>query len=197
MSAGNDRSLPGSRNLLVVAVVLALLAFAGVVFWWRMSALRAVPAPAGTQAPPAPAGAADVPVSVTVYLPAGDALAASSAQIKRRADAQSQARELSLALLAEDLQGKGTVLTNVKLRELYLDASGIAYVDLAVVPKEGIRSSAGDELLAVYALVNTLTQNVEEIKGVRFLLEGKEAQTLAGHIDITRTYTKRTDLVKQ
>jgi hypothetical protein len=40
-------------------------------------------------------------------------------------------------------------------------------------------------------------QNFDEIKQVRFLLNGKEAQTLAGHVDLSRTFTKRMDLVRQ
>jgi hypothetical protein len=60
-----------------------------------------------------------------------------------------------------------------------------------------VRASAWEEQLAIYALVNTLLQNFEEIKQVVLLLDGGEAQTLAGHMDLSRTFTKRMDLVKQ
>ncbi len=197
MSAANDRRLPGSGKLIAAAVVLVILASAAIVLWRKAPDHHAVSGPAAPQGLPATAGPVDVPVSMTVYMPAEDALTASPAQVKRKSDAQSQARELSLALLSDDRQGKGPVLANVKLRELFLDASGTAYVDLTIASKEGIHSSTWDELLSVYALVNTLTQNVEEIKGVRFLVDGKEAQTLAGHIDLSRTFTKRMDLVRE
>ena len=61
--------------------------------------------------------------------------------------------------------------------------------------KCGLRS--WEELLALYAMVNTLSQNFEEIRQVRFLVDGREAQTLAGHIELSRKFTKRMDLVKQ
>jgi hypothetical protein len=60
-----------------------------------------------------------------------------------------------------------------------------------------VRASAWEEQLAIYALVNTLLQNFEEIKQVVLLLDGGEAQTLAGHMDLSRTFAKRMDLVKQ
>jgi glutamate-1-semialdehyde aminotransferase len=90
------------------------------------------------------------------------------------------------------------VLRELRLRALYLDASWTATVDLAAAsPNQNeIRASAEEELLAVYALVNTLTQNFPEVRQVRILMDGREAQTLAGHIDLTRAYVKRTDLVK-
>ena len=51
--------------------------------------------------------------------------------------------------------------------------------------------------MAIYAVVNTLTQNFEEIKEVRFLLDGREAQTLAGHIDASVFFSARPDLARQ
>ena len=69
-------------------------------------------------------------------------------------------------------------------------------MDLAPASETGVRASAWEELLAVYAVVNTLVQNFEEIRQIRFLLDGKETQTLTGHIDLGRTFTKRMDLVK-
>jgi hypothetical protein len=196
MSDRNDRSIPGNRTLLVVAVFLVLLSAGSFYAWWKLAA-RAPSQPGETQSLSAPAAPLDEPVPMTLYLPSGGTLAASSVPVKRQQDAQSQAREIASTLLSDERPGKGGVLANVKLRELYLDPAGTAYLDLSVIPKDGIRSSAWEELLAAYALANTLMQNVEEVKRVRFLVEGKEAQTLAGHIDLSRTYTTRMDLVKQ
>lgn len=196
MSDRNDRSIPGNRTLLVVAVFLVLLSAGSFYAWWKLAA-RATSQPGETQGLSAPATPLDEPVPMTLYLPSGGTLAASSVPVKRQSDAQSQARETVSTLLSDERPGRGGVLANVKLRELYLDPAGTAYLDLSVLPKDGIRSSAWEELLAAYALTNTLMQNVEEVKRVRFLVEGKEAQTLAGHIDLSRSFTKRMDLVKQ
>lgn len=198
MSEKGDRRLPGSWNLPAAALVLALLGASGFVFWWKMAARGpSRPPEAQGQGPAAPAAFPDETAPTTVYLPSRGSQAAVSVPVKRRPDAQSQAREIVSTILSDEQQGRGAVLVNVRLRELYLDASGTAYLDLSVVPKEGIRASAWEELLAAYALVNSLMQNVEEVKRVRFLLDGKEAQTLAGHVDLSRSYTKRMDLVRE
>jgi hypothetical protein len=89
------------------------------------------------------------------------------------------------------------VLRDIRLRAFYLDASGTAYIDLAAGLKKDVLASAWEEQLALYAMVNTLLRNFEEIKQVLFLFEGGEAQTLAGHMDLSRTFTKRMDLVRQ
>ena len=41
-----------------------------------------------------------------------------------------------------------------------------------------------DEALTVYALVNALTVNMPDISAVQILVDGKEVDTLAGHVDL-------------
>ena len=41
-----------------------------------------------------------------------------------------------------------------------------------------------DELFTVYALVNALTASVPEVTAVQILVGGREADTLAGHVDL-------------
>jgi hypothetical protein len=139
----------------------------------------------------------DEPVAVTVYIPSGAHLAPEIIGVKRRPDTPLQAREALAALLAGQRAAQVPVLRDLRLRAFFLDASGTAFADLQAAAGGGIIGSAGDELLAIYALVNTLTQNFEEIKEVRILLDSREAQTLAGHVDLTTYFTTRTDLVKQ
>ena len=70
------------------------------------------------------------------------------------------------------------------LRAVYLTPTGDAFVDLN---REVTREHGGgslDELFTVYALVNALTTNMPEISAVQILIEGREVDTLAGHIDL-------------
>ena len=198
MPERDDRGLPGSGNLLVVVVILVIIGTSGLIFWWKMTARTpAVQAPGRETTLSSVVSSGDEPISLTVYLPMNGALASRVLPVRREPDAQSQAREIISVLLAGEERGKGPVLENVKLRELYLDPAGIAFVDLSVVPKEGIRSSAWEELLGIYSLVNSILQNVEEVKRVRFLVDGRTAFALSGHLDLTRTFTRRIDLVKE
>jgi hypothetical protein len=200
MSERNDRRLPGSGALVFAVMALVLLAVgAGGYFWFRASGMPQ-PAPVRQQeaGPAAQPERPNEPFSATLYLPAEGRLSGAIAAIRREPDAQLQARETVAAVLAADRGGKAAVLKELKLRALYLDAAGTAYLDLAPVTpaQREIRASVQEELLAVYALVNSVAQNIPEVRQVRILLDGREAQTLAGHIDLSRSFVKRTDLVK-
>jgi len=193
MSAEFDRRA-GSGSLLwaVLAIVAVLAAGAGAYVWYRASGAAG---PSGT-AVRIPVRF-DEPLVVTFDLPGSGALVPQTASVKRQPDTQGQAREALTALLADPHAAQSPVLAGLRLRAFYLDANGTAFVDLVPLSPTGVKASAGEELLGLYAIVDTLTGNFEEIKRVRFLLEGREAQTLAGHIDAARAFTKRSDLLKQ
>ena len=53
-----------------------------------------------------------------------------------------------------------------------------------------------DELFTVYAIVNAATVNLPAIVRVQILIDGKEADTLAGHVDIRNPLSKNLTLVK-
>ena len=42
------------------------------------------------------------------------------------------------------------------------------------------------EVSSIYAIVNSLTENLPSIRRVQILVEGAEAETLAGHIDLSK-----------
>ena len=46
------------------------------------------------------------------------------------------------------------------------------------------------ELASIYSVVNSLTQNVGKIGRVQILIEGAEAETLAGHIDLSHPFSE-------
>ena len=193
MSGRIDRGIGGNRWLFwLFAAILA--AAAGFFAWQRLSAPSApttVPAPAEQTARP------DEQLPVTLYLPAEGRLAAVPAAVVRQPSTQAQARVVLSALFADPRAAQSAVFNEVRLRAFFLDASGTCYVDLSPAGPEGVQAPAWDELLALYAVADTLTQNFEEIRQVRFLIEGKEAQTLAGHIDLSGSFEKRMDLVRQ
>ena len=45
-------------------------------------------------------------------------------------------------------------------------------------------------MLTVYTLVNALTENLPAITAVQVLVDGKEVETLSGHIDLRRPLAK-------
>jgi hypothetical protein len=49
----------------------------------------------------------------------------------------------------------------------------------------------------VYALVNALTVNLPEVEAVQILVDGKEVDTLAGHLDLREPLHKDLDWVEK
>jgi hypothetical protein len=62
-----------------------------------------------------------------------------------------------------------TISAEVNIRELFIDNQGTAYVDFGEA-----------------SIMQTLVANVPEIKRVQILIEGREVETLAGHVDLRR-----------
>ena len=181
----------------VVIILVTIIVSGGVMLWMRMNPTNTAPTTVEQGQKLARQFLRDEPIAITLYYPNDGMLATGSSVVKRQPDTQSQARETLVALFADQRASLAPVLRDLRLREFYLDASGTSFIDLTLGPRKDVRSSAWDEQLAIYSMGNTLLQNFEEIKQVFLLLDGRESQTLAGHMDLTRAFTKRMDLVKQ
>ena len=51
-------------------------------------------------------------------------------------------------------------------------------------------------MMTIWSIVNTLVLNVPEIEAVKILIGGGEAETLAGHIDLSRPLRANMPLVR-
>lgn len=83
----------------------------------------------------------------------------------------------------------GTALRDINIRD------GLATVDFSgeLVAKHGGGSSG--ELLTVYSIVNTLTQ-FQTVERVQILVEGRQVESLAGHVDVREPLTRDGHLVR-
>lgn len=73
------------------------------------------------------------------------------------------------------------------LRAAYLLPEGTVLVDLTgPTLTEGWSTGSHQELMAVYSVVQTVTTNFSEARRVRFLLNGIPAETLGGHVALSR-----------
>jgi hypothetical protein len=73
-----------------------------------------------------------------------------------------------------------------KLRTVFFTKAGDMYVDLSGEFRQNHPGGTTNEILTVYALVSALTSNLPAVTGVQILVEGKEVDTLAGHLDLRR-----------
>ncbi len=88
-----------------------------------------------------------------------------------------------------------TLPPQARLRGLYLDRGGTAYVDLSSEVADLHPGGTGEEIATIYSLVNSLTYNLPEIKRVRLLVNGEERETLKNHLDLRRSYRKDLSIV--
>ncbi|HWF83661.1 MAG TPA: GerMN domain-containing protein [Vicinamibacterales bacterium] len=82
------------------------------------------------------------------------------------------------------------------LRALFITAKGDAYVDLSRVVSTAHSGGTVNELLTVYTIVNALTANLPAVSGVQLLVDGKEVDTLAGHVDLRRPLARNLSWVQ-
>jgi spore germination protein GerM len=75
-----------------------------------------------------------------------------------------------------------------KLRTVFFTKAGEIYVDLSAELQTNHPGGTTNETLTVYALVSALTSNLPAVTGVQILIEGKEVDTLAGHLDLRRPF---------
>ena len=75
-----------------------------------------------------------------------------------------------------------------KLRTVFFTKAGEIYVDLSAELQTNHPGGTTNETLTVYALVSALTSNLPAVTGVQILVEGKEVDTLAGHLDLRRPF---------
>jgi len=73
-----------------------------------------------------------------------------------------------------------------KLQTLFVSGQGEAYVDLSAEVSSAHPGGSLNELLTIYTIVNVLTANLPAITAVQILIDGREVDTLAGHIDLRR-----------
>lgn len=75
---------------------------------------------------------------------------------------------------------------DIKFHDIYLEGSTV-YVDF-----QGKNLSGGSlqETLLITQVVETLTDSFSEVKNVQLLIDGQEAETLMGHIDISQPFVE-------
>ena len=100
-----------------------------------------------------------------------------------------RAREVLRALIAEYTQKPSPhpLAEGADVREVFL-VNDLAIVDLNPALADAHRSGAFVETLTLTSMAATLAQNVPGVQRVRFLVDGKERETLAGHADLMATY---------
>jgi spore germination protein GerM len=89
-----------------------------------------------------------------------------------------------------------TIPEGTKLKAFYNTQDGTAYVDLSDTVKDSHPGGVKSELFTIYSVVDSLILNIPEIHAVKFLINGKEAMTLNGHIDLRSPFKANMLLIR-
>jgi spore germination protein GerM len=190
--------MTGGMRTAVAVVAVAVATTVGILFfavprWFRTPAAPAtIAAPAEAVATPE---ARKIKARLFYVAEDGWHLSAVEQDVVYAQDTVEQARAIVTAQLATPPEPLVSAIpANTALKALYLTPKGEAYVDLSqdVMQHPG---GSNSEMLTVFTVVHALTVNLPAIKSVQILVDGKEVETLAGHLDLRRPLEKRLSLV--
>jgi germination protein M len=178
----------------VAAVAGAVLVFVMFVWLPRWTTRATTAGTVGAAAPaPAPPAASGRKIKARLFYVADSGMKLTSVErdIAYGEGPVAQAREIISAQIAPVVEPLvSAVPPGTALRAVFISEGGEAFVDLS---HDVVSSHSGGtlgELLTVYTLVNALTENLPAITAVQVLVDGKEVETLSGHIDLRRPLAK-------
>ena len=175
------------------AIAAAWVLFIGLPRWYAAGA----PTSAGT--PAATSSAPERKITATLYYVSEDGteLVGVQREIPFGEPVVEQARRILEAQLASPAAPLvSAVPAGTTLRALYLTDRGEAYADLSPEIRSKHPGGALDELFTVYTIVDALTVNLPAVERVQILIDGKEVDTLAGHVDLRHPLQKSLKLVR-
>jgi len=148
--------------------------------------------PAAPPAATAPAGP-ERKIKATLYYISEDGLSLPGVQreVAFADPIEEQARRIVEAQLdAAPAPYASPVPAGTSLRALFIGQRGEAFVDLAGDVRTKHPGGALYELFTIYSIVDALTVNLPAITRVQILIDGKEVETLAGHVDLRHPLQK-------
>ena len=103
---------------------------------------------------------------------------------------QTRAKQVVQALISDYTQKPSPhpLADGSGVKHVFMTEDGLCIVDLNSVFAEGHRSGVMVEEMTIASFVESLALNVPSVKRVKFLVDGRERETLAGHADLGRIY---------
>jgi spore germination protein GerM len=178
---------PPRRDLVMYAGLAAVLLTGLIVLFFVGPRWLATPAPAHEAGAAAAAEARKIHARLFYVDADGEHLTAVEQEVPYGEGTIEQAKRIVEAqLAAPQAPNLSAIPAGTTLKALYLTSKGEAYVDLSPELQKNHPGGTTSEALTVYSLVNVLTANLPAITGVQLLIDGKEIDTLAGHLDLRR-----------
>jgi hypothetical protein len=142
------------------------------------------PGTAATAPPPEAPSARRIQATLFYVSDDGAELVPSAHEVPYGATPADQARQIVLAQVKAPPAGFVSAIPDgTAVHGVFMGSHGELYVDLT---PEVLHHPGGslDETLAVYAIVHAVTSSLPDVTSVQILIDGKEVDSLAGHIDL-------------
>jgi hypothetical protein len=128
-----------------------------------------------------PATFSDIKVPATIFYP-GDA---GLIKEEKTVAAGSLPVKMVESVLHEYFAGFKNELKNTVVRGVYRDRNRIFYIDLSDEFRRNFSGDARYEYYLLKSLYQTIVSNVSDARDVKILIEGREIESLGGHMVIT------------
>lgn len=174
--------------VLVFAVFTAWVLFIALPNWYSARRAQNTAATPAAAAPAAPSRK----ITATLFYVNDDGMALAPVQreVPFGETVAEQARAIIEAQLAPGNPQVSAIPAGVALRDVFVTERGDAFINLSADISAKHPGGSLLEVFTVYTLVNALTVNLPAVTRVQILVEGKEVDTLAGHVDLRHPLAK-------
>jgi Sporulation and spore germination len=181
------------RNLAVTAAILCSLTIGMSLYLWELRRREAAntsrePLPQHVAAPAS--GKTESVALVIAHDSSGD-LHTQSLTLPVSGNQQERAQEIlrQLLMVYQAKDSPHPLTANAEIRNVYLVQPDTAVIDVNAAFADGQTSGVLAEELTVVSFVQTLALNTPKITSFKILVDGKERETLAGHVDTSGVYS--------
>jgi Sporulation and spore germination len=183
------RNLKIALGILGIAVLLGLLSLRGLhEHIQHMSESRHSEEQARREVLAAPlATSSDVVVQAKIFWAAGaDSIAPVQVELPLSADPIQRGKQVLTELIANPPSPEQRTLpADATILGFYVLSDGTAVADFSDALVTEIPSGIASEETVVESITKTLENNVPSLRRLKILIHGQEAETLAGHVDLT------------
>lgn len=175
---------------ITIAMVLVAILVSGIVIIRTTHKEEAMTQQEAQSAPVAPVAGKQEQIQVLVAYDEDQALRWRTADVFLPADRGLRARETMRSVLAQYLQTPSPhpLAKGADIKDVYFINQDTMIVDTTAEFANGHPSGILLEEMTMASLIETLNANVPGINKIKFLVEGKERETLAGHADLMSFY---------
>ncbi len=179
---------------LTAALIPVGLVVLGIIWWKSASSPESAERSGGGQSVPRPSSPA------AIYFPATSGMLELEVRMAPGdLDPSARLRWLAEQLVAgpDSPDMRLALPAGTQVESAFAAPDGTVFVDFTIPESSGFGMGSTEELLALYSIVNTMLLNDEAAHSTVLLINGRQRETLAGHLDTSRPLFARPDLIRE